>query len=250
MKKKRILACILSTAMLITTMPLGAAAETDADTTLSYEGYTQVWADEFNGDTLNRDDWNVKLHEKGWVNNELQEYVDSDENIQIKDGKLVINPVETIETISTDGAQNLLTNADFSDGFTDWEETIANWDNSADATRSQGDGQIIYDITKAGTADWHVQLKHAPITVETGKTYKVSFKATSTATRTICSGVMNGTTYEQHGQKFVQLNADEETAVSYTFTPAVTDDNSIYYFSLGKMENEDSIASKITLSDL
>ncbi|MEE1101929.1 MAG: carbohydrate binding domain-containing protein [Agathobacter sp.] len=250
MKKKRILACILSTAMLITTMPLGAAAETDADTTLSYEGYTQVWADEFNGDTLNRDDWNVELHEKGWVNNELQEYVDSDENIQIKDGKLVINPVETIETISTDGAQNLLTNADFSDGFTDWEETIANWDNSADATRSQGDGQIIYDITKAGTADWHVQLKHAPITVEAGKTYKVSFKAASTATRTICSGVMNGTTYEQHGQKFVQLNADEETAVSYTFTPAVTDDNSIYYFSLGKMENEDSIASKITLSDL
>ena len=56
MKKKRILACILSTAMLITTMPLGAAAETDADTTLSYEGYTLVWADEFNGDTLNRDD--------------------------------------------------------------------------------------------------------------------------------------------------------------------------------------------------
>ncbi len=250
--KKRVLSALLVSALALTTMPGQTFAEesTDSVKKLSYEGYKEVWSDDFDGDTLNRDDWNVELHEKGWVNSELQEYVDSEENIQVKDGKLVINPVEKVETITTEGAQNLLTNADFSDGFTGWEETIANWDKSAEATRSQGDGQIVYDITKAGTEDWHVQLKHNQVTVEAGKTYKVSFKATSTATRTICSGVMNGTTYEQYGQKYVQLNVDEETVVSYTFTPAVTDDNSIYYFSLGKMENEAAIASKITLSDI
>ena len=49
----------------------------------------RVWSDEFNGDSLNRADWNVEIHEKGWVNNELQEYVDSAENIQVKDGRCV-----------------------------------------------------------------------------------------------------------------------------------------------------------------
>lgn len=58
-----------------------------------------MWSDEFNGDSLNRADWNVETHEKGWVNNELQEYVDSAENIRVKDGKLIINPVKKV----TDG---------------------------------------------------------------------------------------------------------------------------------------------------
>ena len=48
---------------------------------LSYDGYKEVWSDEFNGDSLNRADWNVETHER-MGNNELQEYVDSDENIR------------------------------------------------------------------------------------------------------------------------------------------------------------------------
>lgn len=62
-----------------------------------YEGYKLVWQDLFDGDSLNRDDWNVELHDKGWVNEELQSYVDSEENIYIKDGKLVLKPIETID---------------------------------------------------------------------------------------------------------------------------------------------------------
>ena len=61
---------------------------------LSYEGYTLDWEDEFDGTELNREDWNVELHEPGWVNAELQEYVDSKENIYLEDGKLVLNPVQ------------------------------------------------------------------------------------------------------------------------------------------------------------
>ncbi len=41
------------------------------------------------------EDWNIETHEPGWVNNELQEYTDSSENIYVKDGKLVIKPIET-----------------------------------------------------------------------------------------------------------------------------------------------------------
>lgn len=62
---------------------------------LSYDGYTLKWEDQFNADSLNREDWNVELHDPGWVNNELQAYVDSPENIYIQDGSLVLKPVET-----------------------------------------------------------------------------------------------------------------------------------------------------------
>lgn len=58
-------------------------------------GYTLKWQDEFDGEELNRSDWNVELHEPGWVNAELQEYVDSEENIFIRDGKLVLHPIQT-----------------------------------------------------------------------------------------------------------------------------------------------------------
>ena len=61
---------------------------------LSYDGYTEVWKEEFEGDSLNRNDWNVELHDPGWVNAELQAYVDSEENIYVKDGKLYLNPVQ------------------------------------------------------------------------------------------------------------------------------------------------------------
>jgi len=62
-----------------------------------YEGYTLKWHDEFEGDKLNEDDWNYETHEPGWVNNELQAYVKSDQNIYLKDGKLVIKPIKTGE---------------------------------------------------------------------------------------------------------------------------------------------------------
>lgn len=86
------------------TFATGPNAKAQENNPLSYEGYTKVWGDEFEGDSLNRDDWNVETHEKGWVNSELQEYVDSEENIQVKDGKLVINPVKKVSSIESNDA--------------------------------------------------------------------------------------------------------------------------------------------------
>ena len=59
-----------------------------------YDGYHLVWEESFDKDTLNMDDWNIETHEPGLVNNELQEYTESSENIYVKDGNLVIKPVE------------------------------------------------------------------------------------------------------------------------------------------------------------
>lgn len=59
-----------------------------------YEGYTLVWKDEFNGDSLNFEDWQYEPHEPGWVNNELQEYTTSTDNVYVKNGKLVIQAIK------------------------------------------------------------------------------------------------------------------------------------------------------------
>ena len=42
--------------------------ESRENTELSYEGYELKWEDQFEGSSLNRDDWNVELHDPGWVN--------------------------------------------------------------------------------------------------------------------------------------------------------------------------------------
>ena len=57
--------------------------------TLSYRGYTLVFEDHFDGSELNRGRWNVERHEPGWVNEELQEYVDRAENIRLEDSRLL-----------------------------------------------------------------------------------------------------------------------------------------------------------------
>ena len=61
------------------------------------QGYKLKWKDDFNGDFLNKADWNVETHEPGWVNSEWQAYVDSADNIQVKDGKLLLKPVKTVD---------------------------------------------------------------------------------------------------------------------------------------------------------
>lgn len=60
-----------------------------------YEGYTLLWHDEFDGDSLNMDNWNMEPREPGWTNNELQEYTQSTDNIFVRDGKLILKAIKT-----------------------------------------------------------------------------------------------------------------------------------------------------------
>lgn len=74
--------------------------------------YQLVWEDNFEGTELNRDDWNVELHDPGWVNAEWQEYVDSEENIYVKDGNLIIQPIKE-DDYYTSGRVNTQNKHDF-----------------------------------------------------------------------------------------------------------------------------------------
>ena len=252
--KKRVLSAMLVAAMAMTAIPSQTFAEGALDAAqqtgkLSYDGYKQVWGDEFDGDSLNRDDWNVETHEKGWVNNELQEYVDSDENIQVKDGKLIINPVKKVTETENKDAGNLLKNSDFSEGMEGWTQTIANWggaDGTADASVKAADGSIIYSIKNAGTQDWNVQLKQTDISLQNGHTYKVSFKAKSTAARKFKTGVMSAS-YEWYGGCDPELEEDKEQEISFEFT-MTKDTPADFYISLGKYDDTDTPASDVTIS--
>lgn len=59
--------------------------------------YKLVWSDDFSGDSLDMTNWNMELREPGWVNNELQRYTNSPDNIYVRDGKLVLkaNKIES-----------------------------------------------------------------------------------------------------------------------------------------------------------
>lgn len=67
----------------------------ELNTAPEYEGYSLLWNDEFNGDSLNMDIWNYEPREPGWTNNELQEYTGLGENVHVKDGKLIIKAIKT-----------------------------------------------------------------------------------------------------------------------------------------------------------
>ena len=52
--------------------------------------YTLVWSDEFEGTTLNTDNWSVEVNGSGGGNQEKQYYTDRPENLRVENGNLVI----------------------------------------------------------------------------------------------------------------------------------------------------------------
>lgn len=75
-----------------------AAQEYDAPT---YSGYTQIWADSFSGssgDLPSTSSWNIVTGYSG-VNDEMEEYTDSNENLQLSGGStLQMIPMEDSST--------------------------------------------------------------------------------------------------------------------------------------------------------
>ena len=55
-----------------------------------YDGYQLVWHDEFDGDTINRDNWTYDIGGWGFGNGEAQYYTDRPENARVENGLLVI----------------------------------------------------------------------------------------------------------------------------------------------------------------
>jgi uncharacterized protein YjdB len=87
--------------------------------TITIDPYKLVWQDDFNGNTLSSADWNYELHEPGWVNNELQRYTNSTDNIFVEDGNLVLKAIKIEDengTTYTSGRVNTQGKHDFKYG--------------------------------------------------------------------------------------------------------------------------------------
>jgi beta-glucanase (GH16 family) len=54
------------------------------------EGWELVWSDEFDGETINPDNWAYEFGGWGWGNGEAQYYTDRPENARVENGLLVI----------------------------------------------------------------------------------------------------------------------------------------------------------------
>ena len=54
------------------------------------DGWTLVWNDEFDGDTINASNWTYDLGGGGWGNGEAQIYTDLPENARVENGLLII----------------------------------------------------------------------------------------------------------------------------------------------------------------
>lgn len=85
-------------------------------TTSTYTDSDLVWVENFNQKELDTDNWLYEVHYPGWVNRELQSYVVSDENIYLKDGKLIIQPLKKGRASYTSGRINTLGKKEFTYG--------------------------------------------------------------------------------------------------------------------------------------
>jgi len=83
---------------------------------IQLEGYNLLWHDEFDGDKLNEDIWTREVREVGWTNNELQAYVDSEDNVFVKDGSLILKAIKAEDGSYTSGKVNSQNKADFQYG--------------------------------------------------------------------------------------------------------------------------------------
>ena len=108
----------------------------------------------------------------------------------------------------------------------------------------------MFSIANVGTADWNVQLKQAGLTLEEGCSYTVSLKASSTESRTIKLAMLSST-YAYYGGQDITLEAGEEQDISFTFTmDEMTDTAVTMVISMGKIEEQETPVSDITLSDI
>lgn len=152
---------------------------------------------------------------------------------------VVTRNVEVIDATFIDAAN--LTNGSFDSGY--WNPYWEGW-NGADAFITTTDDGLVLDIKNVGGDFWHVLIEQAGITMEAGKTYRLSFDAMSTVARDIQVEVAGAGL--DPAQETVSLT-DTMTTFTVDFTSA-TETGGMLKFLMGKVN--DAAASVITLDNV
>ena len=82
------------TALALAAAMFSACASQEENKMFIPEGYELLWSDEFEGDSLNAAYWTPEQGGHGWGNNELQYYTGRKDNVDVRDGKLIMRAVK------------------------------------------------------------------------------------------------------------------------------------------------------------
>ena len=85
---KKIMAAVLTLAIAIS--GIAVIQNKPSNVKAAVGDWELVWSDDFEGTSLNRNNWNVEVNGSGGGNNEKQYYVDSENNLKVSDGTLKI----------------------------------------------------------------------------------------------------------------------------------------------------------------
>ncbi len=144
----------------------------------------------------------------------------------------------------------MLQNGDFTSKMMSWAPYV---DTAAAATYAVADGKIKFDITNAGTQNWHIQLKQSGLNLEKGKTYQVKVTLKASADRKVELALMGNATknYAYYGGAVATLSAGKEYNYVGTFNMnSDTDSNGDLVFSLGKVGDGTVPACSVELSNV
>ncbi|MDA3893974.1 MAG: glycosyl hydrolase family 8 [Salinivirgaceae bacterium] len=147
--------------------------------------------------------------------------------------------------ISVDSVvDNILINGDFSDNLTAWTTYV---DNSATANVTVVNGELAASISYGGTADWNVQFYQTELNIENGLSYRVTFDARSSGSRSIKAQVeKNGDPWTTYGGGSIDIT-NQMANYSYDFTMSEpTDAAARISFNLGA-SSEDVIIDNVIL---
>ena len=142
----------------------------------------------------------------------------------------------------------LIQNGDFASGREKWSDYV---DNAAIAITDFTQNKARYEITKAGTADWNVQLKQEGLTMEAGASYKLEMKIGASIDRDLKVAFMGaGDTW--HGGTDISLTKDKLKSVSRIIK---LEDKEIigtlaFQISLGQLGENELAAHAIEISDI
>ncbi|MCH5249968.1 MAG: carbohydrate binding domain-containing protein [Lachnospiraceae bacterium] len=184
------------------------------------------------------------------------------ENVETPLSTIEIDDVELYKTSEGTGGEEpddpdepdnedpdeLLQNVKFENNGAGWNGA-AQGDGGAEAQVTYADNKAVFNISNVGTADWHVQLTQGGLSLENGESYTVKFKISSTEPRSVVYGLQQATSYAQYYQETLNLSDSEIKEVEKTFkVDKETDNDIVFYFSMGKINNEETEKSIIEIS--
>ena len=245
------LALLLTAGMGLCGMPVVTNAQEVDDYTDAYkdEGYHLVWNDEFDGNSLNTDDWNVEEHEPGWVNEELQRYTPIDGgNISVQDGYLKISPsAEKIEGVDDVEKAEVLKGNGFDNNW-----SFGTGEGGIGSSSITG-GTATINIENPGAKNYGIQLQQSDLKIESGHKYSLTFKAKSNVDRAVEISLLDpANSYDWYaGKKDVITSQEKEITLEFEVSKKSSETMALQ-LNFGKIDEmvDKSVAANVILSDI